>query len=484
MSQDSEDPRNSLAMSESGSVNGNSNGNNASRHEKSLGLLTTRFVSLLQDAKDGVLDLKQAADTLAVRQKRRIYDITNVLEGIGLIEKKSKNSIQWLGAGPGCNTREITDNLLALKEELVEMEHKEMELDQHFSWAKQSILNIMDDPENKMASWIKHEDLCQGFPGQTMLVIQAPSGTQLEVPPVVDEGESLLYAEGDRPRKKRYQMHLKSRSGPIFVSLVNRKDDGDKPEVTTVPPEDTSDKSKDVDKLVEVTELQKTDICESVPDAPVATGPATAEPEEEELDEVQTKSSTRSASKKSISTPVEEKAARGTRASTRASVKRDLMKDEDSSKEPEVRKIKTEVVAEPISAPSSLRQLSPRKAAQKHLYVQNRRGQGSQTNQSPTRKSNKASEAESSRSEEEDLESGTKGEDRENKAINNTASMASKQLAAAREMRSRIPKRPYSTLDEVPPDVLQPLVRLSPPPNGRDYCFNLDDTEGATDLFQ
>jgi|TARA_B100001142_G_scaffold242982_1_gene242128 sugar-specific transcriptional regulator TrmB len=28
-------------------------------------------------------------------QKRRIYDITNVLEGIGLIEKKSKNNIRW-----------------------------------------------------------------------------------------------------------------------------------------------------------------------------------------------------------------------------------------------------------------------------------------------------------------------------------------------------------------------------------------------------
>lgn len=28
-------------------------------------------------------------------QKRRIYDITNVLEGIGLIEKKLKNMIQW-----------------------------------------------------------------------------------------------------------------------------------------------------------------------------------------------------------------------------------------------------------------------------------------------------------------------------------------------------------------------------------------------------
>lgn len=28
-------------------------------------------------------------------QKRRIYDITNVLEGIGLIEKTTKNHIRW-----------------------------------------------------------------------------------------------------------------------------------------------------------------------------------------------------------------------------------------------------------------------------------------------------------------------------------------------------------------------------------------------------
>lgn len=33
------------------------------RYEKSLGLLTTRFVSLLQKAKDGVLDLKIVSTT-------------------------------------------------------------------------------------------------------------------------------------------------------------------------------------------------------------------------------------------------------------------------------------------------------------------------------------------------------------------------------------------------------------------------------------
>lgn len=34
-----------------------------SRHEKSLGLLTTKFVSLLQSAEDGVLDLKMVSLT-------------------------------------------------------------------------------------------------------------------------------------------------------------------------------------------------------------------------------------------------------------------------------------------------------------------------------------------------------------------------------------------------------------------------------------
>ena len=33
-----------------------------SRHEKSLGLLTSKFVALLQTAEDGILDLKSVSD--------------------------------------------------------------------------------------------------------------------------------------------------------------------------------------------------------------------------------------------------------------------------------------------------------------------------------------------------------------------------------------------------------------------------------------
>jgi len=33
-------------------------------------------------------------------QKRRIYDITNVLEGINLIQRFKKNHVRWIGTAP------------------------------------------------------------------------------------------------------------------------------------------------------------------------------------------------------------------------------------------------------------------------------------------------------------------------------------------------------------------------------------------------
>ncbi|KAI9006537.1 E2F/DP family winged-helix DNA-binding domain-containing protein [Phycomyces nitens] len=69
------------------------------RHDSSLGLLTKHFVDLIHSCSNGDLDLNKAADELNV-QKRRIYDITNVLEGIRLIEKNSKNHVRWIGNVP------------------------------------------------------------------------------------------------------------------------------------------------------------------------------------------------------------------------------------------------------------------------------------------------------------------------------------------------------------------------------------------------
>ncbi|EPY81658.1 hypothetical protein CB1_000408039 [Camelus ferus] len=97
-----------------------------SRYETSLNLTTKRFLELLSRSADGVVDLNWAAEVLKV-QKRRIYDITNVLEGIQLIAKKSKNHIQWLGShaavGIGGRLEGLTQDLRQLQESERQLDH-------------------------------------------------------------------------------------------------------------------------------------------------------------------------------------------------------------------------------------------------------------------------------------------------------------------------------------------------------------------------
>ena len=52
------------------------------------------------------------------------------------------------GAGPGANTREISDRLMVLKSEIEELDRRERELDQHKMRVQQSIKNVTDDTSN------------------------------------------------------------------------------------------------------------------------------------------------------------------------------------------------------------------------------------------------------------------------------------------------------------------------------------------------
>ena len=61
-----------------------------------LGDLTQTFVQLIRSANDQRIEIDEASRQLNI-QKRRIYDITNVLEGIGYIEKIGKNQMKWVG---------------------------------------------------------------------------------------------------------------------------------------------------------------------------------------------------------------------------------------------------------------------------------------------------------------------------------------------------------------------------------------------------
>lgn len=183
------------------------------RYDSSLGLLTKKFINLIKHAEDGVLDLNKAAETLEV-QKRRIYDITNVLEGIGLIEKKLKNRIRWKGlddSGPG----EVDENANRLQAEVENLSLEEQNLDDRIREMQEHLRDLSEDDNNQKWLFVTEEDI-KGLPcfqNETLIAIKAPHGTTLEVP---DPDETADYPQ------RRYRIVLRSTMGPIDVYLVSQ----------------------------------------------------------------------------------------------------------------------------------------------------------------------------------------------------------------------------------------------------------------------
>ncbi|KAL6120057.1 e2f1 [Pungitius sinensis] len=199
-----------------------------SRYDTSLNLTTKRFLNLLSQSVDGVVDLNWASQVLDV-QKRRIYDITNVLEGIQLISKKSKNNIQWLGNRVDAA---LVSRQKDLHGEVCDLTDAEDQLDELISKCNLQLRLLTEDTQNKKLGYVRCQDLKKSFdsPDQLVMVIRAPPETQMQV---------------SEP-SKGYQVSLKSTRGPIDVFLCPEESSGvcspmtggspSKPDPLLVPP--------------------------------------------------------------------------------------------------------------------------------------------------------------------------------------------------------------------------------------------------------
>ncbi|KAH8271887.1 hypothetical protein KR044_008965, partial [Drosophila immigrans] len=134
----------------------------------SLVLLTQKFVELMQQ-NGGSIDLKEATKILDV-QKRRIYDITNVLEGIGLIDKGRHCSlVRWRGGG-FTNAKESKDYDVAC-EHTDHLKSIEDDLDRQLEYAQRNLHFIMQDPSNQSYAYVTRDDLLQLYGDDSVFTI-------------------------------------------------------------------------------------------------------------------------------------------------------------------------------------------------------------------------------------------------------------------------------------------------------------------------
>ncbi|KAL9238047.1 hypothetical protein vseg_012524 [Gypsophila vaccaria] len=182
------------------------------RYESSLGLLTKKFVDLVRRSEKGVVDLNTIATKLEVR-KRRLYDITNVLEGIGLIEKNSKSVMQWRGFDS--ETDELSNQASKLQNELECLTSQEATIDQSIREKQQLLEALCEDESNKRHLFVSAADIMTlpDFKGKTVFAIKAPRGSYFEVP----DPEKDLCSSG-----KQCRIIVRSAIKPIDVHVLSK----------------------------------------------------------------------------------------------------------------------------------------------------------------------------------------------------------------------------------------------------------------------
>ncbi|KAA3485830.1 transcription factor E2FB-like isoform X4 [Gossypium australe] len=135
------------------------------RYDSSLGLLTKKFINLIKQAEDGILDLNKAAGTLEA--------------------------------------------------EVENLHNQEHSLDGQIRKMQERLRDLSEDENNNKWLFVTEEDIksLPCFQNEMLIAIKAPHGTTLEVPNPDDDDDS---------HQRRYRIVLRSLMGPIDVYLVSQ----------------------------------------------------------------------------------------------------------------------------------------------------------------------------------------------------------------------------------------------------------------------
>lgn len=200
----------------------------SSRLENSLFILTKKFFVYLKQVYPRAIDTNDLAHYLCV-SKRRVYDITNILEGLGLLRKRSVNSLEWIGddfstfmgdEAENCvnmdvvydREKENIDNLFVGQYDsntsaLDQLNKEEKDLDQKIFVLNNKIQNTLQLDSSIKNAYVTHRDLL-GLPSlqnKLIFAVKAPQETFLE----------------NKDTKNEYMMEFNANSEKIDVFYVS-----------------------------------------------------------------------------------------------------------------------------------------------------------------------------------------------------------------------------------------------------------------------
>jgi len=171
------------------------------KQENSLSQLTQNFLNYIKMKGRIRISINDLVEDLNVK-KRRIYDITNVLQGIGYLEKKGKNEILWIKNNntitiPNNNNSSkekiISENYISnycqLKKELDELKSQNKEIEDNLNKYREEFRLISQKNEFPKYGYITFDDITDLSKNEKVnfMLIKAPKGTLINV---IDDEES------------------------------------------------------------------------------------------------------------------------------------------------------------------------------------------------------------------------------------------------------------------------------------------------------
>uniref|UniRef100_A0AC35UIA5 E2F_TDP domain-containing protein n=1 Tax=Rhabditophanes sp. KR3021 TaxID=114890 RepID=A0AC35UIA5_9BILA len=206
--EDPDNSRNSCGGSTSGSV-----------ESREFIALTKKFIQHVHTGRGGAIDLNSTAEQLNANSKDTFFDIADILEGVGLLEKKSMNLLNWKGnswipkQGPKWDGKiNEREHVIKLQNEIVKLDEKEKELDDYLFWARQSIKNVCEGGSIAKLNYMTPQDFNRIYDDKTVLIVKGPRGT------VFNQGTTQKKND-----KNVYPLKIYSEFLPMNVIHINKK---------------------------------------------------------------------------------------------------------------------------------------------------------------------------------------------------------------------------------------------------------------------